>query len=228
MIPPTPEPNTVHGTYRVSDFHHSCLCSVTSSTRLLLAFLITTLCLKCPHSGKTFEIPLDFAKTVWLMHKNRFKNYLEKLMNVRLVVRLVVWFSSKQKYGIRCESPQTMEFSGTAMHVQTLKDSVPLIWLLLPLPLFFRCPILSPLPLFLSGTTNVPCGAFSFRNYISFFLFSYEILEDWDHVLLAVCIFCMKHATGTMVGIAKGLLNSLTSHWNTDSKSSTSNVEVVQ
>lgn len=50
-------------------------------------------------------------------------------MHVRLVVRRIVLVKiiNIQEYGVKCEGPKTMEFSGTAMHVTTLKDSVPLI-----------------------------------------------------------------------------------------------------
>lgn len=116
-----------------------------------------------------------------------------------------------------------MEFSGTAMHVKTLKDSVPLIWLLRPVLLFFLRPILCLLFHFSALVPQMhPVETSNSEiTFLSFCLLSYEILKDWDLVLFAVCVSCMTHITGTMVGIAGGLLNSFTSHWNTDRKKNT-------
>lgn len=50
-------------------------------------------------------------------------------MNTRLEIPLIVLekIVSLQEYEIKSVSPETMEFSGTATHVQSHKDSDPLI-----------------------------------------------------------------------------------------------------
>lgn len=79
-------------------------------------------------------------------------------MNTGLVIQLTVLVKiiNIQGYGIKSVSPQTMDFSDTVMHAQSQGPSY-------PAPIASTLSLsnsLSPLPLFLSCTTNVTCGDF--------------------------------------------------------------------